>query len=314
MWRTTGELVSATINEWFEDKAERLGASLAYYAAFSLSPLLILVVAIVDFVYQGESTTHIRAQIAQFIGPEAADVVVATIRSVNQSDSGTLATIISVIVLFIGATAVFTELQDAMNTIWEVTPRPRQFLSESLRLRVLSFAMVLGVCFLLLVSMMLSAFLSALSSRFRGLLPGTDFVWGFADVFISFAVVTLLFALIFKVLPDVLLAWRDVWLGAVVTAVLFTVGKSLIALYLGRSAIGSAYGVAGSVLVVMAWVYYSSQILFLGAEFTQVYANRYGSRVRPARGAIPLSEMARLHQGIPHHETIERAMRKPDAA
>jgi membrane protein len=309
---TFWELIRETIDEWFEDKAERLGAALAYYSAFSLAPLLIIVVAVVDFLYGGKSTDYIRAQMASFVGPGVAETMVSGIRMVNQSGGGVTATIVSIVTLFIGATGVFTALQDSLNTIWEVAPRPRQFLSEAIRLRLLSFAMVLVICFLLLVSLLMSAFLTALSTYFHDLLPVADFVWRRADVLISFAVTTLLFALIYKVLPDVEIEWSDVWIGAIVTALLFTVGKVLIGLYLGRAAIASVYGAAGSILIVLAWVYYSSQILFFGAEFTQVYANRFGSHVRPSRGAITLTEEARIHQGIPHNTTIQEALRKQD--
>ena len=312
------EMTWQTINEFFEDKASRLGAALAFYAAFSLSPLLLIVVAIVDRVYGGESLAHVRAQIATFVGDNAAQAIVAALRSLQRSDDGFTATLIGVLMLFIGATAMFTQLQDAMNTIWEVAPKPRRMWVEILRARVLSFAMVLGICFLLLVSMMLSALLLAISSQFRHLFPGAvDLVWRIADLGISFVITTLVFAMIYKILPDVKIHWRDVWTGAAATALLFTVGKLVIAFYLGRSSFTSAYGAAGSVLVILVWVYYSSQILFLGAEFTHVYVNRYERPPRPIRGAIPLSEIARIHEGIPHTTILREAAarrKKPDSA
>jgi membrane protein len=272
-----------------------------------LSPLLVISVAAVDFLYGGQSTVYIRSQLETFLGPQTTDVVISAIQNVHQSDAGTTATIVGIVALVIGATGVFTELQDSMNTIWEVKPKPRRYFTEILRSRALSFAMVLGICFLLLVSLLLSAIISALSAYVSYLLPGTDFIWRIVDVLLGFTLTTLLFALIYKVLPDVHISWSDVWIGAASTAVLFTIGKVLIGLYLGRSTIASAYGAAGSILVVLAWVYYSSQILFLGAEFTQVYANRYGSRVRPARGAVSLREEDRIQRGIPHQETVDDA-------
>jgi membrane protein len=310
------ELIRATIDEWSEDKAARLGAALAYYAAFSLAPLLIIVVAIVDFFYRGKSTDYIQSQLARMIGPNVAQTIVAAIHTANRSGRGTTATVIGIVTLVIGATAVFTELQDAMNTIWEVAPKPRQFLVEVVRQRVRSFIMVLGICVLLLVSLILSAVLSGLSAYSRSFLPGTDFVWHIGNYLISFGVTTLLFAFIYKVLPDVDIGWSDVWVGAIATALLFTIGKELIGVYMGTAAVGSVYGAAGSILVVLAWVYYSAQILFFGAEFTKVYANQFGSHVRPSAGAISLTEEARIHQGIPHKETVEDATRRqrPDQA
>jgi membrane protein len=306
-------LISETFNEWMEDKAQRLGAALAYYAAFSIAPLLIIVVAVVDFLYKGTSLTYIQSQIGTMIGSNGAEAVVATIRGARASGGGVTATIIGILTLILGATGVFTSLQDAMNTIWEVTPKPRSFWADMLRSRVLSFALVVAICFLLLVSLVLSAVLAAVSEYFKSALPMLSVFWPFVDIAISFAITTLLFASIYKILPDVDIAWSDVWIGAAVTAALFAIGKLGIGLYLGRSSFSSAYGAAGSFLVMLAWVYYSSQILFLGAEFTKVYANHYGTQFRPSRGAILLSEQARIHQGIPHFKTIEEAVKKDDS-
>jgi membrane protein len=306
---TAVSLISETFNEWLEDKAERLGASLAYYAAFSIAPLLIIVLAIVDFFYRGDTLAQVRVQLTLMFGANAADAIVATIKGAQSSGDGVSATVISAITLFIGATAVFTHLQDAMNTIWEVTPNPRKAWLDLLRNRVLSFAMVLGVCFLLLVSLVMSAALAAIGAYFTNLFPALARVWPLVDFGISFAITTLLFAMIFKFLPDVEIAWSDVWIGAGATAVLFAVGKIAIGLYLARSSFSSAYGAAGSVLVLLAWVYYSSQILFLGAEFTQIYARHYGRELRPARGAIFLAEETRIRRGFPHTKTVEDAVR-----
>lgn len=307
--RAIGSLLSQTFNEWVEDKAERLGAALAYYAAFSISPLLVLVIAVVHFFYPGDTLAHVRSQIAMMIGDNAAQAFVSTIQGVKSSGGGITATVLSVIMLLLGATGVFAQLQDAMNTIWEVTPKPRRVWMEMLRMRFLSFALVLAICFLLLVSLVMSAMLAAVSAYFKQMLPFTAGVWPLVDFGVSFAVTTLLFASIYKILPDVHIAWSDVWIGAAATSVLFAIGKIVIGLYLGRGSFTSAYGAAGSILVVLAWVYYSSQILFLGAEFTQVYANRYGKRFRPARGSIFLGEQARIRQGIPHLKTIQDGLK-----
>ena len=304
------DLLIQTCNEWYEDKAERLGAALAFYAAFSIAPMLVIVVAVIDFFYDGDTLGHVRAQIALLIGDNAAEAVVATIQGVKAAEGGITATAIGLITLFVGSTLVFAQLQDAMNTIWEVRPKPRRLWWDILRMRLLSFAMVLAVCFLLLVSLVISAVLAATSAYLQSLVPETKPVWPVVDFLVTFAITTVLFAMIFKILPDVHIHWNDVWIGAAATAVLFTIGKIVIGLYLGRNSLSSAYGAAGSLVVILTWVYYSSQILFLGVEFTQVYANSYGSKVRPARGAISMSEYARISQGIPHVKPAENSPTK----
>jgi membrane protein len=207
------------------------------------------------------------------------------------------------------ASNVFAQLQEALNTIWEVEPKPGQGLVGMARKRMLSMTMVLGIGFLLLVSLVLSAGLAALGQFFGGLLPGAEVLWHAVDFVVSLAVTTALFAAIYKVLPDAEIAWGDVWVGAAVTAVLFALGKVAIGLYLGHASVGSTYGVAGSLLVLLVWIYYSAQILFFGAEFTQVYARRYGSRITPSRAAVPLTVEARANQGVPPKAAVERAAR-----
>jgi membrane protein len=307
-------LVSEAFNEWMEDKAPRLGAALAYYAAFSIAPLLVLLVATMGFFSKGDRLQQIQNQIASLAGDNAADAIVTIFRGVKSSNGGGAATIVSVITLFIGATGMFGQLQDAMNTIWEVTPKPRRVWVDVLRSRLLSFALVLAIGILLLASLLLSAYLAVASRYFQQMLPMTGRIWPFVDFALSFAITTMLFAAVFKILPDVYIAWRDVWLGAAVTAVLFAIGKIGIGLYLGRSSFTSAYGAAGSFLVMLAWVYYSSQILFFGAEFTQVYTIRQGHNFRPARGARFLSDEMRIHQGIPHTELVEKTFKDENIA
>ncbi len=302
-------LVSEAFNEWIEDKAQRLGAALAYYAAFSIAPLLLLLVAMVGYFFKGDSLLQVQTQIAALAGENAAEAIVAIIRGVKSSQGGGAATIVSMVTLIIGATGMFGQLQDAMNTIWEVTPKPRRFWVDILRTRLLSFALVVAIGILILASVFLSVYLAAASRYFQHVLPMTGRVWPLIDFGVSFAITTMLFAAIFKILPDVYIAWRDVWLGAAVTAVLFAMGKIAIGLYLGRSSFASAYGAAGSFLVLLAWVYYSSQILFFGAEFTQVYTIRHGHRFRPARGAQFLSDAMRIHQGIPHNKMVEETFK-----
>ena len=307
-------LVSQAFNEWVEDKAPRLGAALAYYAAFSIAPLLILLVALVGFFFKENTLQQVQTQIAALAGDNAAEAIVAIIRGVKSSSGGGLATVISFVTLIVGATGMFSQLQDAMNTIWEVTPKPRQMWMDVLRSRLLSFCMVLAIGGLLLASMFVSAYLAAASRYFQHMFPMTGPVWPLVDFGLSFAITTMLFAAIFKILPDVYIAWRDVWLGAAVTAILFAIGKIAIGLYLGRSSFSSAYGAAGSFLVMLAWVYYSSQILFFGAEFTQVYTASRGRRFQPARGARFLTDAMRIHQGIPHTKTVEESFRDEGVA
>jgi membrane protein len=208
------------------------------------------------------------------------------VENAKTPSEGVVSSILGIVVLLFGASGVFGELQGALNTIWEVAPKPGRGIWGTVRDRLFSFAMVMGVAFLLLVSLILSAALAAAGRFFERSLPGGEAVWQIVNFVISFAVVSSLFAVTFKVVPDAKVRWRDVWIGAVVTAFLFSVGKFLIGLYLGKSTVASSYGAAGSIVLLVIWVYYSSLILFLGAEFTQVYAKRFGSRIRPSENAV----------------------------
>ncbi|MEH1983899.1 MAG: YihY/virulence factor BrkB family protein [Nostoc sp.] len=289
--RAIWKLLQETFKEWSEDKASRLAAALAYYTIFSIAPLLIIVIAIAGAVYGEEAARgQIVGQIQGLVGPDGAKFLETAIQNANKPQTGTIASIISVVVLILGATGLFTELQDAMNTIWEVKPKPGRGVTNMIRLRFLSFAMVIGIGFLLLVSLVISTALAALVTYFSNLLPGVDFIWQILNFILSFAITTFLFGLIFKVLPDVKIAWSDVLVGAILTSFLFSIGRFLLGQYLGNGSFGSAYGAAGSLVVILAWVNYAAQILFFGAEFTQVYARRYGSGITPTKHAIPLSD------------------------
>ena len=268
------ELIKQTIDEWQEDEAPRMGASLAYYALFSLAPLLVIVVAIVGFVYKGDTVGQIQKQVQSFVGIDVAKTIAAAIHNAGTGtfDHGLIATIVSFAVLSLCATGVFSELHTAMNKIWKVQRRECSFIFGVLKDKFASFMMVLAVAFLLLVSMILSAVLSAITAYFGYLLPWANFLWHIADLVVSFGASTFLFALLFRYVPDERVSWKDVWIGAVATALLFDIGKFLIGFYIGKSSIGSVFGAAGSGVVILAWVYYSSQLLFLGAEFTHVYA------------------------------------------
>ena len=274
MWK----LITQTVDEWQQDEAPRMGASLAYYALFSLAPLLVIVIFIIGFVYKGDTVGHIQRQIQSLIGRDVATTVALAIHNASTFGHGIIATIISFAVLSLGATGVFSELHTAMNKIWKVRRRQSGFIVGVLKEKFVAFTMVLGIAFLLLISMIISAVLSALTAYFSYLLPGADFLWHIADLVVSFGVVTLLFALLFRYVPDEHVTWKDVWIGASATAILFDLGKFLIGFYIGETSIGSMFGAAGSVVVILAWVYYSSQLVFLGAEFTHVYAKRHGSK------------------------------------
>jgi len=272
------KLLKQTVDEWQQDEAPRLGASLAYYALFSLAPLLVIVIFIIRFVYKGDTVGHIQRQVQSLVGADAAKTVATAIHNAGTFGHGIIATLVSFAVLSLGATGVFSELHTTMNKIWKVRRRDYGFIEGVLKDKVASFTMVLAIAFLLLVSMIISAVLSAITEYFSYLLPGANFLWHLADLAVSFGVVTLLFALLFRYVPDERVTWKDVWIGAAATALLFDVGKFLIGFYIGKSSVGSMFGAAGSVVVILAWVYYSSQLVFLGAEFTHVYAKHRGSK------------------------------------
>jgi membrane protein len=298
---TVFDLLKTTFNEWNEDKAPRLAAALAYYTAFSIAPLLVIVIAVVGLVYGQEAARgQIVQQIQNEVGRDTAEIIQTMIENANSEPAGIVATVIGIVTIIFGAAGFFGQLQDALNTIWEVQPKPNRGIKDVIRERFLSFTMVLGIGFLLLVSLVISAVLSSLHNFVIGLLPGAQLLTQILNFVLSFGVVTLLFAMIYRVLPDVDLAWKDVAIGAVITALLFTIGKFLLSLYLGNSGVASSYGVAGSFVVLLLWVYYSAQILLFGAEFTQVYARRHGSLyIQPTENAMPVTAEQRAQEGRP---------------
>ena len=242
---------------------------------------------------------EIQHQMQSMVGDEGAKAIEEMIAGANKPTTGTVATVLSVITLLFGASGVFGQLQQSLNTIWEVQPKPGRGIMGMIRDRFLSFAMVFGIAFLLLVSLIISAAMASLATVMDRLPDSLHWLSQAVHFGISFAVITLLFAMMFKYLPDMKIAWGDLWLGAGITAALFTIGKFAIGLYLGHSSMASSYGVAGSFVVLLVWVYYSAQILFFGAEFTQVYANQFGSRIIPCENAEPVTEEARAQQGLP---------------
>ncbi len=279
-------LLKEAFREWQQDKVSLLAAALAYYTVFSVTPLLVIAIAIAGAVFgQDTAKNEIVQQINALVGEQGAQVIEIALANANQPQLGSLASIISLIILLVGASGVFAQLQEALNTVWDVKPKSDRGLGQFLRKRLLSFGMVLAIGFLLLVSLIFSAILSGISNLEINLLPGWVSLLRLLNLAISLGMVSLLFALIYKYLPDAKIRWQDVWVGAIITALLFTLGKFLIGLYLGRGSLGSAYGAAGSLIIFLAWVFYSAQILLFGAEFTQVYARKYGRTIRPDKHA-----------------------------
>lgn len=276
--------------DWMDHKAPRLAAALAYYTILSLAPLLVIAVAVAGFVF-GEDAARgqVVEQFRGMVGQSGAEAIQSLLEHANKPETGILATVIGVAMLLFGASGVFGELQDALNTVWDVKPKPGRGIREIISDRFLTFAMVLCVGFLLLVSLVLSTALTALDHVLEGLVPGLPVMMRVANILLGFVVVSLLFAMMFKFLPDVRMRWREVWLGAVVTAALFTFGKYLIGLYLGKAGVATPFGAAGSLVALVVWIYYSALILFFGAELTQVMAHRAG-KGQPAENAEPLPE------------------------
>jgi membrane protein len=294
MW----SLLGATFSDWYADRAQRLGAALAYYTIFALAPGLIIVIAVAGLLLGPGAEAQIVGQIRELIGEQGATAIELTIRSARHESLGVTGIVLALVPLVFGLWGVFGELQDGLNTIWGVTPKPGRRVIDIVKERFWSFAMVVGIGFLLLVSLALSAWLVAVGTYFGQLLPAPAAALEAVNFVISFAVITGLFAMTFKLLPDVRIAWRDVWLGAAVTSLLFTVGKVIIGLYLGKSSVASAYGAAGSLVIIVVWVYYSAQILLFGAEFTKVWTKRRGSGFVPEHTADPVTEEARAEQGL----------------
>ena len=274
------DLFKQTFKEFGEDKATRLGAALAYYTIFSIAPLILIAIAVAGLVF-GQEAAHkeISGQLGGLLGQQGAKGLEEMIKNAGKPKTGTLATIIGAVTLFFGASGVFMQLKDALNTIWNVETKKAGGIIGFIKDRFLSMAMVLGTGFLLLVSLIFDSVISAMGGYLDRVFPGGEAVLQAVQLLVSFVLVVVLFAAIFRFLPDMRprAQWRDVWFGAVFTAVLFVLGKFGLSIYLGKAAIGSSYGAAGSLVILLVWVYWSAQILFFGAEFTQVYARTHGS-------------------------------------
>lgn len=284
-WSEIRKMVYLTYTGWMNDRAQRLGAALAFYTLLSMAPMIIVVIAIAGLAFGAQAAEgRLIWEIQGLVGYQGAVAIQGLLRNARGIGSGTIATMVGFLTLFFGATGVVNELRDALNTIWHVPPRTDdsnwKSLLQLLWSRVFSFAMIVGIGFLLLVSLVVNAWLSAAGRFFGEVLPTPAWILQIVYTALSFIVISALFAVLFKVLPDVVLEWRDVVVGAAATSILFSIGKFLIGLYLGKAGVASTYGAAGSLVIVLVWVYYSSQIFFLGAEFTCVYAHRHGSLLR----------------------------------
>jgi len=299
-------LLKSTAQKWSQDKCPQLGAALAYYTVFSLAPLMLVLLAVFGLIYGGseQAREKILDQLRYLIDPSGLKVIQDIANNAAQPKAGIFAAAIGILIALFGASGIFGQLQDALNTIWEVKPKPGQGIWGVIRARFLSFGMVAGVCFLLLVSLTVENLLRGLHNYLQSIIPGGHYL-GLAVFYIfDLAIIVLLFGMIFRYLPDAKIAWRDVWTGAALTAILFLIGKFLLGLHLGSGAAGSAYGAASSLVTLLLWVFYSAQILLFGAEFTKVYANTYGSSVQPEEHA---ARVERREIEIPRRGEPQRA-------
>lgn len=286
------KVVVATFSGFISDNGLKLSASLAYYTVFSIAPLLILIISLISvFLGHDAIENKVYPQIVAFVGRPAALQIQEIIKNLQLSGKTGIAVISGVITLIIGATSMFLEIQDSINIIWRVKAKPKRGWVKMLKNRILSFSLIISLGFLMLVSMIINIIILAISNRLQHFLPGLT-VWLFngINLALAFVVISTLFAIIFKFLPDVEIKWKDVRSGAIFTAILFMIGKYLIGLYIQYSAQSSTYGAAGSIIVILLWIYYTASILYIGAEFTQVYAEASGSVIQPADYAVHIEQ------------------------
>lgn len=307
-------LFKLSYREWSDDHASRLAAALAYYTIFSLAPLLIIAIAIAGLLWQRAVVQQqVLNQIGGLVGAQGQTFIAGMLQNASRPGQGLIATIIGIITLLFGALGAFNELQTSLNAIWGVEEKKVKGLWNVIRQQVinrfLSFAMILGIGFLLLVSLVVSTGLTAVGTWLGSVLPFQQFILQLINLVISIGFVTVMFAFIFKFLPDAKIAWRDVWVGAFFTAILFSIGKTIIGLYLGSRAVGTTFGAAGSLVIILLWIYYSAQILFFGAEFAQVYANQVGSKVVSEGQARAQATGRETREPI--HEPVRRPSLQP---
>jgi membrane protein len=304
------QVLKKTFSGFLDDKVPKLSAALAYYTVFSLGPLLIVIIYLCSIFFGREAVEgSIYSQMASFVGSDAALQIQDIVKSASLTNKGTISAIIGIITLIIGATTVFAEIQDSINTIWGLKPKPKQGMWLLIKTRLLSFGIVVSLGFLLLVSLSITALVEAFGNRLKAQFPDASVIVLYViNLLLTFGVVTLLFAVIFKVLPDAKIKWRDVWPGAIATAILFMIGKFLISFYIGASNIGSTYGTAGSLVILIVWIYYSSIILYFGAEFTKAYAVQFGTPIHPNAYAV-VARTVEVEEG---KKSIQESEKKAD--
>ncbi len=290
-------LLKETATGWDDDNVPRLAAALAYYTLLSIAPLIVLAVAITGLAFGEEAARqHISGELQRVVGAGAATAIQSIAANARAPGTGVVSLVVGIVVLLFGASGVFGELQSALNTVWQVAPKPGRGIWGVIKDRFFSFTLVVGVAFLLLVSLLVSAGLTWVGQVFESSLPGGALLWQVLNFCISLGVVSALFAVMFKMLPDVHVKWRDTWVGAAVTAGLFTLGKFGLGFYLGSAGVSSAYGAAGSIVALVIWVNYSSQVLLVGAEFTEAYARHFGSQITPDEHAVALEKRGPAEQ------------------
>lgn len=296
--RDVGGLLKQTGRDYLEDKVPRLAAALAYYALFALAPLLLILIAVGGLAFGADAVREaLTEQMGGLLGPDGADFVDSMVENAGSGKGGKLAAAFGAVALTFGAGGVFVQLQDALNTVWEVKPKPGLPVLQRIGNRLSAYAFVMAAAFLLLVSLALSAAVATLS-RWNDALGGPGGLWLAVDWLVSLGVLTLVFAVLFKALPDAKVKWRDVWIGATATAGLFALGKVLLGLYLGRPAATATFGSASALVLVVLWVYYCAQLVLLGAEFTQAYAHWRGRAIEPDEDAVPVTQEARAQEGM----------------
>lgn len=299
----------ATLNGFLDDRGLKLSAALAYYTVFALAPLLMLVISLIGaFLGKDAIQNNIYPQIKSYVGSSAALQIQEMIKSVSLSGKTGVAIVTSIVTLIVGATSIFLEIQDSINLIWRVKAKPKKGWVKMLTNRLISFSMIISLGFLLLVSLIVNALVLALSTRITRYFPEVTIqLFNLINIGITFLVIAVLFGIIFKFLPDVKIAWRDVRTGAFFTSLLFMLGKYLIGIYIQTTGTGSTYGAAGSLIVILVWIYYTSAILYFGAEFTQVYADEYGDKIEPAEYAVHVEqkEIERDVKVLPSQHRLE---------